>query len=172
MKPGSIILIRTEGFLPDQIRRYMKEFGRQRGYKYTLPYNHVETAIMYRGNMVSVGARKHGAEMTPLDEYLKQHPNHLVLEPVLDLSYHEIISQEKYAEMVCFTNKRKYQYLNFLAWDLRIRTLGLLNLIGNFDNKVYCYELGALFAQWVNRWDLPTDFVSIYDLYECKHYKH
>lgn len=173
MKPGSILYVRTEGFIPDAIRKYMKRWGKITGRKYSLPWNHMETIIRYRGNLVSVGARKGGCEMTALDEYLSKHPNHLISPPVLDLSEEDMIEQEKYAEEVCFINKRKYQFLMFLAWDLKVRTFGLLSIGDWTDIKDYCFELALRFAAKAKRYDGGFDkLISIYEAWENKHFKH
>lgn len=172
MKPGSILLIESEGFLPDQIRLHMKVLARQLK-REPSPLNHAEYVIRYRGYLVSMGARAVGAEITPLEDYLKAHPKHLVLEPVVDLTEDELLLLEKYAELICFVEKRPYQKLMFLAWIAKIKTWGLLNWGNKTDKKVYCYELAARCADLTGRWDKSFDeLVSIYDLLDCKHFKH
>ena len=90
MKPGTTLLIRHEGFIPNQIRLHMKVFGRQLRKDYFPEENHAETVVLFKGHLMSVGARKGGAELTPLQEYLKQHPHYKALIPVVDLSQEEI----------------------------------------------------------------------------------
>ena len=168
MKPGSILLIQSPGFLPDQIRLHMRIWAKLTGTKPSL-YNHSETVIRYRGNLVSMGARAGGAEITALDEYLSQHPNYTVLEPVVDLTEKELYDLEKYCEDVCFINKRPYQKLMFLAWVHRIKT-GLQWGDGT-DAKVYCFELVREAAKKIHRWYCKDKLVSVYQILDNKHYK-
>ena len=172
MKPGSILLIESEGFLPNQIRLHMKVLARQLK-REPSPYNHAETVVRYRGHLVSMGARANGAEITPLEDYIKAHPKHLILEPVVDLTEKEINHLEQYCEEVCFINKRPYQNLMFFAWIAKIKTWSRMNWGNKSDKRVYCYELAARAAKLVDRWDKSFDeLVSIYDLLDCKHFKH
>lgn len=168
MKPGSIILVKTKGFLPDQIRLHMAIYAKQTGRK-PLPYNHAEIVVSYKGELVSMGARSKGAEITLLDEYLSKHPDHIVLEPVMDLTPLQVVILEDYCHEVCFEDKRPYQYLMFLGWIAKIKAR--FNWGEKGDKRVYCYELAALCAKRVNRWDGDIGLVSVYDLYENKHYK-
>lgn len=168
MKPGTILLIRSKGFLPDQIRLHMAILAKYRKLKPS-PYNHAETAILYEGRMMSVGARGGGAEMTPLDEYLAAHPHYVALEPIIPLNDIDISRQEKYAREVCFMAKRPYQRGMFLAWIAKLKTG--LTLGNQTDRKVYCYELAARFAALVGRYDKEIKLVSIYDLLNNRHYK-
>lgn len=171
MKAGSIILVEGRGFLPDQIRAHMRAWGRLQGKGYALPYNHAETVIRYQGHLVAMGARAKGAGITPLDEYLEKHPRHVILEPVQPLDEVEMVRLENYAEDVCFRQKRKYQNAMFLAWIFKIKSFGLWDMGDRTDKRVYCYELAARCAQLTGRWDVKTNLVSIYDLYENSHFK-
>ena len=170
MKPGSILLIQSKGFLPDQIRLHMRIWAKLTGTKPSL-YNHAETIIRYRGNMVSMGARAGGAEITALEDYLSQHPNYTVLEPVIDLNDREIFQLETYCEDVCFRNKRPYQKAMFLAWIAKLKSFGLFNWGDQSDKKLYCYELSARCASLVNRWDGEVGLVSVYQILENRHYQ-
>jgi len=170
MKPGSIILIKSKGFLPDQIRMHMAIYAKQTGRK-PLPYNHAECVVLYRGNLVSMGARSGGAEISPLADYLKAHPDHLILEPVQDLNSQELWNLESYADQVCFIDKRPYQYLMFLGWIAKLKTWGRLQWGNRTDKRVYCFELAARCARVSGRWDGSVELVSVYDLFENKHFK-
>lgn len=172
MKAGSIILVYSKGFLPDQIRAHMAMYARQTG-REPSRWNHAETVIEYRGRLVSMGARAKGAEMSPLYEYLKDHPDHLILEPLEPLTDHEIMTLEDYADDVCFRRKRKYQYGMFLAWVHYIKSWGLWQWIGKGDKRVYCFELSARCAALISRWrhNRSLNLVSIYDLLENPDYK-
>ena len=168
--PGSTIAVISKGFLPDQIRKYMADYGRKQGYKYGYPYNHFEKVIEYDGKLVSLGARSKGAAMTPVDEYLTKHQNHLILSPVVPLSELEIRQQEAYAKIIVYEEHRKYQYGLLLAYLLWIKTN--IKWLKQGDKRMVCYELVARFDNLVDRrgvsdLDLPT----VYELIENKHFK-
>ena len=169
MVPGAIILVDSKGFLPDQIRLHMAIEARRTGRK-PVRWNHTETVVSYRGNLVSMGARAKGAEMTPLIEYLKAHPNHMILYPKVPLNHAEIALLEAYAEDVCFVHPRKYQKGMFLAWIAKLK-LGV-NWGEKGDKRVYCYELVAHCCDLLKRWPWPIEkkLISIYDIIENKNY--
>ena len=169
MIPGAIILVDSKGFLPDNIRLHMAIEARRTGRK-PVRWNHTETVVMYRGNLVSMGARAKGAEMTDLWTYLRDHPKHMILYPKIPLNQEEIKRLEDYAEQVCFTKKRKYQNLMFLAWIARLK-LGT-NWGEKGDKRVYCYELVAHCCDLLKRWPWPIEkkLISIYDIIENKNY--
>ena len=169
MKPGTTLLIRHEGFIPNQIRLHMKLFGRQMRKDYFPQENHAETVVLFKGHLMSVGARKGGAELTPLSEYLKQHPHYKALIPVVDLSQEEIQAQEAYTQEICFDNKRKYQFGMFADWIMFLKLR--LSIMGKSDKKVYCFELAGRYANLVGRWGKWEEPISIYDFYENEHFK-
>lgn len=171
MKPGTIILVRHQGFLPAQIRLHMRVWARIIGARPS-PWNHAETVVTYNGILMSMGARRGGAEMTPLAEYLNEHPDHMLLEPIVDLTDREMRALEIYAKEVCITNKRPYQNAMFLAWIAKIKSWGLFNWGDKTDNQVYCYELAHLCAQLTGRAPAADGLVSVYDLLDLKDYKH
>ena len=170
MKPGSILLIQSPGFLPDQIRLHMRIWAKLTGAKPSL-YNHTEYVVRYLGNRVSMGARKKGAEITELNQYLLEHPNYTVMEPIVDLTEAELIKLEKYCEDVCFINHRKYQKGMFPGWVAKIKSFGLLKWGNKSDKKVYCFELVAHCCKLVNRWDGDIELVDIYQILDNQHYK-
>ena len=166
---GSTIAVISKGFLPDQIRNFMAQYGRKIGLKYCYPYNHFEKVVTLDGKLVSVGARAKGAEQTPLDEYLKQHPNHLILVPKVPLTRKEILNQESYAENILYGKHRKYQYGLLLAYVLWIKTN--IKWFAEGDKRIVCYENVARFDALVDRrgakdLDMPT----VYELIENKHF--
>ena len=168
MIPGAIILVDSKGFLPDQIRLHMAIEARRTGRK-PVRWNHTETVVSYRGNLVSMGARGGGAAMTPLDEYLAAHPKHLIKPPIVPLNQDEIKRLEDYAEDVCFKNPRKYQKGMFLAWIARLK-LGT-NWGEKGDKRVYCYELVAHCCDLLKRWPYKEgQLISIYPIIENYHY--
>jgi hypothetical protein len=172
MTEGTILLIQSKGFLPDQIRLHMRILAR-RLKREPLPYNHAEIVVRYKEQLMSMGARAKGAEMTPLIEYLDKHPNHLALIPKVPLSKNEIRILEEFTEVVCVTDKRKYQFGMFLAWIANLKTWGYLNWGEKGNKKFYCFELANAAAIQINRWNgEKPKLISIYDLYDNKHYRH
>lgn len=170
MTPGTILLVYHKGFLPDQIRMHMALLGKKLGKNYLLRWNHAEILVMHKGQLMSMGARSGGAEMTPFEEYVKKNPDYIALTPVNKLTLSESRKLEAYANEVCFENKRKYQRGNFLGWIGYMKTG--IRMIGKGDKRVYCYELAARCADLVDRWRGRLDYVSVYDLWENKHYVH
>jgi len=152
MTEGTILLIQTKGFLPDQIRLHMKILAR-RLKREPLPFNHAEIIVRYKGELYSMGARAGGAEMTPLIEYLDKHSNYLALIPKVPLTEKEIRYLEEFATDVCILSKRPYQYFMFLGWIANLKTWGRLNWGEKGTKRVYCYELAAKAAFWLSRWD-------------------
>lgn len=170
MITGTVLLIRSKGFIPDQIRLHMAILAK-RLHREPLPYNHAETVVMYKGQLMSMGARGGGAEMTPLIEYLDKHPDFIALEPAQPLTDMEVMQLEAYADEVCFRNKRPYQYFIFLGWVAKLKTWGRLNWGEKGDKRLYCYEAAALCAKHLNRWQGQIKLVSIYDLFDNIHYR-
>lgn len=170
MKPGSIILVKSKGFIPAQIRKHMAIWAKMTG-REPLPWNHAETIVRYRGHLVSMGARANGAEITPLDEYLKTHPDYIILEPVKELTENELVRLEMYCEHICFKDKRPYQNFMFLAWVHKIKTWGLMQWGNKTDKRVYCYELAARCCQLLDRWPGDINLISVYELYENPNFK-
>lgn len=169
MKPGSTIAVMSTGFLPNAIRFFMSRLGKRLGYKYSYPYNHVEKVIEYNGDLVSIGARSGGVKYTPVEEYLKSHPNHLILEPVIPLTDFEILKMEDYARYY-IERGTKYQAGLLLAYALWVVTG--IKWFTQGDKKVVCYELVARFDDLIGRrgtkdLDMPT----IYEIIENKHFR-
>lgn len=172
MKPGSTILVIGKGILADAIRAHMDILGRQTGRPYRLDYTHSEKVVLVDDQLQACGSRQRGATMSPVAEYLKNHPHFLILDPVIDLTPDQIKSQAEYAILLCRLNKRKYQFGNFLAWILYLKTWGKIAIMGKTDKKNYCFELTWHFDKLVERessHDGP--FISIFDLFENTHFK-
>lgn len=167
---GSTIFVIHKGFLPNAIRRFMSKYAKQIG-REPLPYNHTETVVPYQGEKMSMGARSTGAEMTPLAQYLAEHTNHVIHTPIQPLSMGELLNLEAYAYDVCHKNKRKYQYLMFLAWIIKIWSWSKLQLGNMTDKRVYCYELAARCSNVIHRWPYAIrELISIYDLWDNPNY--
>ena len=170
MLPGTILLIRSKGFIPDQIRLHMKVLARQ--FKTDpLPYNHAEVIVMYEGQLMSMGARAGGAEMTPLIEYLDKHSDFIPLFPVEPLTVDEVKQLEDYARDVCYTNKRRYQYGMFFAWIAKLKTWGRLNWGEKGNARVYCFELANDTSLLLHRGGVKDKLISVYDLWENLKYR-
>ena len=168
MLPGTILLIKSKGFIPDQIRLHMAILAK-RLHRDPLPYNHTERIIMYKGELYSMGARGNGAGITPLIEYLNSHSNYLPLFPVVPLTETEIKKLEWYAEDTCFKNKRRYQYGMALAWIAKLK-LGV-NWGEKGNRKLYCYEMVNDVNLLLNRGGIKDKLISIYNLYDNLHYR-
>ena len=168
MLAGTILLIKTKGFIPNQIRLHMAILAK-RLKRDPLPWNHAEIVIRYKGELYAMGARGNGAGITPLVEYLDSHSDFLPLFPVVPLTETEIEKLEWYAEDTCFTNKRRYQYGMFLAWIAKLK-LGV-NWGEKGNKRLYCYEMVNDVNLLLNRGGFKDKLVSIYDLYDNKHYR-
>ena len=168
MKPGSTIAVISTGFLPNAIRFFMSHLGQRIGYKYSYPYNHVEKVIEYNGDLVSIGARSGGVKYTPVEEYLRAHPNRLILGPAIPLTDFEIMKMEDYARYYIDKNT-KYQAGLLLAYTLWVLTG--IKWFAQGDKKVVCYELVARFDDLIGRCGTKDlDMPTIYEIIENKHF--
>ena len=165
---GSIVLVKGTHFLSKQIMMHMWILAKMTGRK-PLYYSHAETLIWdYQYNqLLTVGARESGTECSLADDYY-QEQEILILKPKKRLTYGENRDLWKYYKNI---DKSKYQTGNFLFWITFLKT-GIW-LSRNGDNRVYCYELAARFADVTGRWPKgkSLDMVSIYDLYENENYE-
>lgn len=169
-KAGSTICVISPGFLPNVIRKYMRLLGVKLGLNYYYPYNHTEKIIQFEGELVAISAREKGIAKTPIEEYLKDHPNHLILEPVKPLTKEEIQKQENYAHDMLYTDHREYQYGLLLAYILWIKTN--IKWFKQGDKRVVCYETVARFDDLVNRKGVKDlDMPTIFEIVENKHFK-
>ena len=165
---GSIVLVKGTHFLSKQIMLHMEIYARMTGRK-PLRYSHAETLIWnYTSNhLYTVGARESGTEGSSIEDYYKGQEI-LILKPKKRLTCGENIDLWAYFFEV---DHSKYQTGNFLSWITWLKTGIWLSKKG--DNRVYCYELSARFANAIGRWPegKSLDMVSIYDLYENENYE-
>jgi len=169
MKPGSTIAVIHEGFLPDVIRNVNQKLGERLGLNYTYPYNHFEKVVLIDGELYSCGAHGKGMELTPLDEYLKAHPNHLILEPVVDLNHLDIHIIRCYAEEVCKRKKRKYQRGLLLAYAIWVKWK--IKWFAQGDKRLICYEGVPRFDNLINRRNyVDLDLPTVYEIIENPHF--
>ena len=169
MKVGSTIAVIHEGLLPDMIRHFNQQLGERLNKNYTYPYNHVEKVVLIDGILYACGAHGKGMELTHVDEYLKAHPNHLILEPKKDLNHLEIHTLKCYADEVCNKQKRKYQRGLLIAYALWVKFK--VKILKQGDKRLICYEGVARFDNLINRsnyadLDLPT----VYEIVENPHF--
>jgi hypothetical protein len=166
---GAIVLTEGESFISDAIVEHLRIYAHQEHMSYTLPYSHGEILISWNGELYTMGAREHGAEMTLASEYYKgKEGKYVVLPCVVPLTDKEIAKLEAYANDVCYVHKRKYQYQNLFAFIEWIKWYRKKNIFQLGDKKVYCFELVARCLYLVRRWRGSLNIVTSYHLWESK----
>lgn len=169
---GSIVLVKGDTFLSKAIIAHMKLYGKTKKKGYDLEYSHAE--FIYEdenGVLMTCGARDGGDKVSTVEDYYSVHDNYMILMPVIRLTDEEVVKLREYVKDVTVTNKRKYQWTNFLSWIHYIKTFGKW-WIGKFDDRShYCYELAARAAKLLKMCNWNPNITSIYHLYENPYYK-
>lgn len=159
---GCIVLERGTSFLAKQIILHMAVLAKQLKVP-ALKYSHAEFLLWKESEqqLYTIGARGKGTEISKVEDYYKDHEV-LILKLKQPL---EPGDEDKLWKYFAGVDPSKYQYGNFLAWILYIKTR--IWYVKKGDKRNYCYELAARFANEIGRWPKykPIDRVSIYDLY-------
>ena len=173
---GSIVLVEGDSWLSRRIIDHMKLYARLTGRKYYLPYSHAETLIWFDGELCTTGARPHGAEILPFDEYYRG-KRYRILRPYTELDEWESTQLTEQAVTWAAKYHRPYQFFNFIAWIHNIKMNAFKQQsrawIGpDSDRKMYCYEMAARLADVTGRWPKgkSLEVVSVYDLFENNNY--
>lgn len=165
MKTGSIVMVRNETLLARGIRWFMKLYGKLTGRDTPVRYNHAEIII----DPYTYGSRKHGVEMSHIDEYYKGQ-TYLVLELKRPYSMKECDRLINYVHEKLGT---RYEYMNFISWIAYICTLGTVKLSKHTDKKMECFEFVARAANAVRPGTFQhPEYTSYFDIVDNVNYRH